>query len=40
MASVPPIVFEVSFVVAGEMRWCTRATLRNPDTELRRQVGS
>jgi hypothetical protein len=25
MASAPPIVFEVHFVVPGEMRWCMRA---------------
>ena len=25
MASAPPIVFEVNFVVPGEMRWCMRA---------------
>ena len=25
MASVPPIIFEVNFVVPGEMRWCMRA---------------
>jgi len=25
MASVPPILFEVTFVVPGEMRWCMRA---------------
>lgn len=25
MASAPPIIFEVSFVVPGEMRWCMRA---------------
>ncbi len=25
MASVPPVIFEVSFVVPGEMRWCMRA---------------
>jgi len=25
MASAPPIIFEVNFVVPGEMRWCMRA---------------
>jgi len=25
VASAPPIVFEVHFVVPGEMRWCMRA---------------
>ena len=25
MASMPPIVFEVNFVVPGELRWCMRA---------------
>jgi hypothetical protein len=25
MASPPPIIFEVNFVVPGEMRWCMRA---------------
>jgi hypothetical protein len=25
MASAPPIVFKVNFVVPGEMRWCMRA---------------
>jgi hypothetical protein len=25
MASVPPILFDVTFVVPGEMRWCMRA---------------
>lgn len=25
MASAPPIIFEVSFTVPGEMRWCMRA---------------
>ena len=25
MASAPPIVFEVNFIVPGEMRWCMRA---------------
>jgi hypothetical protein len=25
MASAPPIIFEVEFVIPGEMRWCMRA---------------
>lgn len=25
MSSVPPLLFEVTFVVPGEMRWCMRA---------------
>jgi hypothetical protein len=25
MASAPPIIFEVTFTVPGEMRWCMRA---------------
>jgi hypothetical protein len=25
MATAPPIIFEVNFVVPGEMRWCMRA---------------